>query len=76
MIKWLLIHSYLFAALTHGVHNRLPTTPMDDVRTWAYAHNTTIWDCPQELWDRLPDTTRVRLDSLRVVLDDAGELYR
>jgi len=58
MIRLLLIHSYLFASLWHGIANQLPTTPLDDCRTWAYNHSTIVTDCPDSLWNRLEVTVQ------------------
>ena len=64
MIRLLLIHSYLFAAIWHGITNQLPTTPLDDCRTWAYNHYATVYDVPDSLWNRLDSAT---IDSLNSV---------
>ena len=53
MIRALLIHSYLFAAIWHGILDSLPTTPLNDCRSWAYNHSSQITSCPDSLWNRL-----------------------
>ncbi len=55
MIRLLLIHSYLFAALWHGVMDSLPTTAWDDCRSYAYNHGDTVFGVPDSLWTRLEE---------------------
>ena len=67
MLRLLIIHSYFIAAIWHGILDSLPTSPLDDCRTWAYNHSSLITDCPDSLWDRLEPTVQ---DSILAVYSD------
>jgi len=53
MLRLLIIHSYFIAAIWHGILDSLPTSPLDDCRTWAYNHSSCLSDCPDSLWARV-----------------------